>query len=178
MEAAVVELDELCTARTPRPAFGLAKIEDVLGALVVSTGMRPAVVPATTPGARAYRAPWCGAVVDGWTAAEQGSLRDRAEEATASGLVTVYAVESAEFTCFVFESGDEVAREMGLGLGKRNVFAAAAGRVEALVAGSRFKEVGETSDVVVMATRGTDFGSIDGVLADDADVTCCSSERR
>ena len=174
----MVELDELCTARTPRPAFGLAKIEDVRGALVVLTGMDPTVVPATTPGARAYRTPWCGSVVDGWTAAEQGSLRDRAKESTASGLVTVYAVEGAEFTCFVFGSGDEVAREVRLGLGKRNVLAAAVGRVETLITGSRFKEVGETSDVVVMATRHTDFGSIDGVLADNADVTCCSSERR
>ena len=178
MEAAVVELDELCTTRTSRPALGLAKIEDVRGALIVSTGMHPVVVPATTPGARAYRAPWCGAVVDGCTAAEQSSLRDRAKESTASGLVTVYAVEGAEFTCFVFESGDEVAREVRLGLGERNVLAAAAGRVEALVTGSGFKEVGETSDVVVMATRHTDLRSIDGVLADDADVTCCSSERR
>ena len=43
---------------------------------------------------------------------------------------------------------------------------------EALITGSRFKEVSETSDVMVMATRHTDFGSIDGVLADAADVIC------
>lgn len=43
--------------------------------------------------------------------------------------------------------------------------------------GSRFKEVSETSGVVVMATRCMDFRSIDGILADDTDMTCCSSER-
>lgn len=177
MEAADIELDQLFATRTAGPARILTQVEDMLGALVPAADVRPAIVLATTPGARACRAPWCGAVVDGRTTTKQGALGDGAEEAAAGRLDAIYAVEGTEFSCLFFESGDEVAREMGLGLGERDVLAAAAGRIKTLITSSGLKEVGKAGDVVVVAAWRTNFGPVDGVLADDADVTRCSSGR-
>ena len=177
MEATDIELDHLCATRTAGPAFILAQVEDMLGALVLAADVRPAIVPAPTPGARACRAPWCGAVVDGRTATKQGALGDRAEKVAARRLDAIYAVEGAEFSCLLFESRDEVAREMGLGLCESDVLAAAAGRIKTLITCSGLEEVGKAGDVVVMAAWRANFGPVDRVLADDADMTCCSSGR-
>jgi len=66
---------------------------------------------------------------------------------------------------------------MGPGLGESDVLAAAAGRIKTLITCSGLEEVSKAGDVVVVATWCVNFRPVDGVLADDADMTCCSSGR-